>query len=60
MQELHYYTNKKTQAIYFVKEVGLIDATNTTEGRMMVKYMDTNGKNYVREEQEFLTKFELK
>jgi hypothetical protein len=52
-----FYRNIKTGDLYKVLDGSIMDATNATEGRMMVLYKDAKGKKYTREEKEFGEKF---
>jgi hypothetical protein len=56
------YKNKKTGNLYVVQRTDIVNATNAQDGQRMVLYRPYGsggtGTWYVREEQEFLAKFE--
>lgn len=53
------YRNKKTGDLYRVIDWGVIDATNGQEHRAeMILYENQEGQPFVRDEVEFLNKFE--
>ena len=51
------YRKKKNQKIYTVLNMDVINCTNEVDGQRMVFYQ-IEGKQFVREYEEFLAKFE--
>jgi hypothetical protein len=51
------YRNKKNQKLYTVLNLDIINCTNAVDGQRMVLYTIDN-KTFVREYDEFMTKFE--
>ena len=51
------YRNKKNQNIYTVLNMDVINCTNEVDGQRMVLYT-TGGRQFVREYEEFMAKFE--
>lgn len=51
------YRNKKNSKIYTVLDMNVINCTNEVDGQRMVLYM-IGGKQFVREYDEFMVKFE--
>ena len=52
------YRNKKNQKIYTVLNSDIINCTNEVDGQRMVLYT-IDGKQFVREYEEFMMKFEV-
>lgn len=59
MNTEHYYRHIKTGKIYRKFLLEIVDATNTTDGRQMILYQNSNGDMFVREQEEFNAKFDL-
>jgi len=51
------YRNKKNQNIYTVLNMDIINCTNEVDGQRMVLYT-IDGKQFVREYEEFMMKFD--
>lgn len=59
MNTEHYYKHIKTGKIYRKFLLEIVDATNETDGRIMVLYQNSSGDMFVRKSSEFNIKFEL-
>lgn len=53
-----YALHKKTNKIYRVFDIDIINATNANDGQEMFLYQNNNGDMFVRELEEFCSKFE--
>ncbi len=51
-----FWRNNKNKKLYTVTGK-CINATNKDDGKVMIKYLNYKGEEFVREEEEFLTKF---
>ena len=52
-----HYRNRKNQKVYTVLDLDIINCTNEVDGQRMVLYT-IDGKQFVREYDEFMVKFE--
>jgi hypothetical protein len=51
------YQNNKTKNEYVIGPKEVINTTNAQDGQAMIIYMDKDGQHFVREKEEFFSKF---